>query len=78
MLEKYWVFEGSCLMWLGRSHGNQNGATNYTVRKEILYTNYEAAYCSRNDKSNNYLKIVTYKFTKIDSYLFLCLISYFL
>jgi hypothetical protein len=59
-------------MWLGRSHENQNGTTNYRVREEFLYTNYEAAYCSCNDKSNNYLKAVTYtnllKLTVISSF----------
>lgn len=49
----------------------KNGATNYIGREEILYTNYEAAYFSHNDKSNDYLKAVTYKFIKIKLSVFL-------
>lgn len=52
---------GLVLFGLEWPRGNQNGATNYTEKEVCLYTDYEAAYCSRSDKFNIYLKAVTYR-----------------
>ena len=46
---------------LGWPHGNQNVENNNKEREECLYTDYKAAYWSRCDKFNSYLKAVNYK-----------------
>jgi hypothetical protein len=59
MLEKGWVFEESCLMWIRMASWKPKWMNNYTEREECLYTDYEDAYCSRSEKFSNYLRAVT-------------------